>query len=459
MLEVLRKETGILFLTTTGNYSSLAISCKSSSGEALTGPRVPCMFSSWHSKPHSARKRMISHIYSKTTIQTSPALQAQSRIIICDRLLPRLSSSAAASKVGVDVHSIFNATAMDFITCYLFGLKNGSNFLGDPREREWWLGLYHSRKTHTFFNQELPRFTRFMREWGVDLVPRWVDDANADLESWTMKRCENTMAFLKTTHGNYENVADEPVVMNTILAGIAKEEKTKGSDSVLASETLKYQDKSIASEMIDHLAAGHETSGITLTYIAWYLSRDVSLQDKLRAEFLTLSPTFEISSNKKELPPSKALDSLPLLHAIIMETLRLNASIPGSQPRQTPYPSTTIGPYTIPGGIRVASSAYTLHRNATVFPNPEVWDPARWLDETIIEEQRRERDRYFWAFSSGGRMCIGSNFAMQELKQVVGAIWTNFRTWVVDDGGMEQEDGYTCGPVGNRLVLRFERVE
>jgi hypothetical protein len=28
------------------------------------------------------------------------------------------------------------------------------------------------------------------------------------------------------------------------------------------------------------------------------------------------------------------------------------------------------------------------------------------------EEQRRERDRHFWAFSSGGRMCVGSNFAV-----------------------------------------------
>jgi cytochrome P450 len=417
------------------------------------------MFSSLHSKPHSARKRMISHIYSKTTIQTSPAPQAQSRIIICDRLLPKLSSPAAISNTGVDIHSIFNATTMDFITCYLFGLKNGSNFLDDPRERQRWLSLYHSRKTHTFFNQELPRLTTFMRKWGVDLVPRWVDDANAELENWTMRRCKSTMAFLETTQGNYENVADDPVVINAILAGIAKEEKTKGSDSVLASETLKYQDKSIASEMIDHLAAGHETSGITLTYIAWYLSQNISLQDKLRAELFTLSPPFEISSDQKELPSPKALDALPLLHAIIMETLRLNASIPGSQPRQTPSQSTMLGSYTIPGGVRVASSAYTLHRNATVFPNPEVWDPTRWLDDQISEEQKRERDRYFWAFSSGGRMCIGSNFAMQELKQVVGAIWTNFRTWVVDDGGMEQEDGYTCGPVGNRLFLRFERVD
>lgn len=74
------------------------------------------------------------------------------------------------------------------------------------------------------------------------------------------------------------------------------------------------------------------------------------------------------------------------------------------------------------------------------------------------EEQRRERDRWFWAFSSGGRMCIGSNFAMHEIKLVVAAVYSNFRTYIVDDEGIEQTDGYTCGPKGNKLFLRFERV-
>jgi len=45
------------------------------------------------------------------------------------------------------------------------------------------------------------------------------------------------------------------------------------------------------------------------------------------------------------------------------------------------------------------------------------------------------------------------------MKLVVAAVYSNFRTYVVDDEGIEQADGYTSGPVGNKLFLKFEKVE
>ncbi len=98
-----------------------------------------------------------------------------------------------------------------------------------------------------------------------------------------------------------------------------------------------------------------------------------------------------------------------------METLRLRAAIPGGQPRMTPYPSCSLGEFSdIPGGVRVGAQEHSVHRNEDVYPEPEKWDHTRWLDKenNYTEDQRKERDRWFWAFSSGGRMCIGSNFAM-----------------------------------------------
>ena len=46
-----------------------------------------------------------------------------------------------------------------------------------------------------------------------------------------------------------------------------------------------------------------------------------------------------------------------------------------------------------------------------------------------------------------------------EMKVLLAAIYTNYTTSVVDDKGIEQEDAYTAGPVGNKLVLKFARVE
>lgn len=360
---------------------------------------------------------MISHIYSKSVLHSSPALAKQAQVILYDRLLPIIKSSAASFEGGngIDAHDLWNASTMDFITCYLFGLKHGSNFLANETYRHHWLNLYQGRKTYTFFAQELPRLTRFLKSFYIHLVPVWVDDANKELEAWTQDRCDETMSYLKESAEEDNDIGNQPVVLSALLAGIDKESSGKGDESVLKDTTLTYPRLSIASEMIDHLAAGHETSGITLTYLSWQLSCDITLQDKLRAELRSLFPNMILKSNDSHsLPNPKELDALPILHAVMMETLRLHAAIPGNQPRVSPFPSSTLGKFVIPGGVRVGGQAHSVHRNSDVFPEPEKFDHTRWLDgeNGYTEEQRRERDRWFWAFSSGGRMCVGSNFAV-----------------------------------------------
>ena len=47
---------------------------------------------------------------------------------------------------------------------------------------------------------------------------------------------------------------------------------------------------------------------------------------------------------------------------------------------------------------------------------------------------------------------------LAELKVVTAAIYSNFRTSIVDDEGIEQEDTIIAGPRGEKLILRFERV-
>jgi hypothetical protein len=44
------------------------------------------------------------------------------------------------------------------------------------------------------------------------------------------------------------------------------------------------------------------------------------------------------------------------------------------------------------------------------------------------------------------------------LKLSIVAIYSNFETEVVDDEGIEQEDAFVAGPVGEKLVLRFRTV-
>ena len=360
------------------------------------------MFSTAPSPPHSARKRMLSNIYSKSHLQSSPHMHTISHTLLFSRFLPILSAASQSNR-PVEVHELHFAVTMDFITAYIFGLGNASNFLQDLEERKRWLRLYQSRRTWRFVPQELPTVTALLAKLGL---PKWIRAANQEIEAWCLNMCSNAARSLKTISeipSTTSEVPNTPPIVYTQL-----------HDSLARSPSPNQYPHNLllASELLDHLAAGHETSGITLTYLLWELSHHPSLQQRLRTEFLSLSPPLTYPTQSSSLPSPRTLDFLPLLNSILLETLRLHAAIPGPQPRITPSPSTILGGYSnLPPNVRVSASAYSLHRNPVVFPEPEDWKPERWLDAS--EGEREEMSRWFWAFGSGGRMCVGSHFAVQ----------------------------------------------
>jgi cytochrome P450 len=196
----------------------------------------------------------------------------------------------------------------------------------------------------------------------------------------------------------------------------------------------------------------------------WELSHRPNLQDELRAELLLLQPSlkypFPSGGENGSFPHPSSVDNLPLLDAIVRETLRLHAPASSPLPRVTPDTpgGTSIDGFDgIPGGITVSSSAYTLHRIEEVYPQPTEWLPQRWLDPG--SGKKHDMRRLWWPFGSGGRMCLGSNFALQEIKLVMAAVYTNYTTTVVDDEGIEQDlADFISLPKGRKLVLRFSPI-
>lgn len=381
---------------------------------------------------------MISNVYSKSYIQSSPALAAQAGVILYDRFFPALEGSI--SEGGIDAYSLFLATVMDFISAYIWGMSRSTNFIDKQGYREHWLELYKARNDFGFFPQELPRLTAFCKSIGIQLYPSWVDAANKELAAWNTDLCQRTMKHLEIGKDVSKDTADEPVVMNALLNGIRKEEDSRGEASPLYSTTILQKDLAVQSELWDHVLAGQETAGLALTYLTWHMSQHPGLQTQLREELsglrlgcgpdhpLLFSPRApRAGPDGRRVPDPKALDALPLLHAIVMETLRLHAPIPGPQPREVPRGGARVGPHGVPGGVRIAALAHTLHRDERVFPAAERWEPRRWLEGGGDGERAKEMNRQFWAFSSGGRMCIGSHFAMHgEFVCVLLAFWTFF---------------------------------
>ncbi|RMZ79319.1 hypothetical protein DV737_g3471, partial [Chaetothyriales sp. CBS 132003] len=434
---------------------------------------VTNMFSTVHHTPHSQKKRTIANIYSKSALATSPQVVANSKVLLGKRILP-LVQSLCESGTPTDVYDLSNGITMDFMAAYQFGLANGTNFVQKAETRQHHLRVYHSRRPYEFYSAETPWLKPLCRTLGIHLVPRVLDSANDFLEDWSKRMCRGADAQLQNPS---TFAGDEPVVYKHFKTGLTN---LRARDASLGKEaaniTLPTSKDSHAdipdettsevySEMLDHLGAGHETSAVALTYLLWEMSKHPALQAKLRDEVRGLSPAIiwpgvALDFDSFSLPSPKEIDALPLLNAVLMETLRLHAPIPGMEPRVSPAPCSPsghrLGRYDgIPGGVRVSSMPYTLHRNAEVFPSPETFSPSRWLDAS--PSQSKEMHRWFWAFGSGGRMCIGSHLAQQELKLVVAALYSNWETEIVDDEGIEAIDAYTVRPKSGKLILRFKQ--
>lgn len=405
------------------------------------------MFAMPENGMHSKRKRMLSNIYAKTTLQSSAALDGIGTALIENLLVPRLRELGKGGTAAVEFYDVFAAITHDFVSAYIFGLKNGSHLLQQPDMNQKFFRDYKARQRFQFWPQDLPNLIAVLKRLGLKwlLIPTWVDKANADIEAWILKMSDDAEATLRVIAEKQDmgKPEDYPTVYAQLRNALLKEERTK-SDLDLSPEQLVQQHwrLTIASELLDHTLAGFDTSSIALTFFAWELSRpeNSDWQVKLREELSALP-------DKRD---PKAVDALPILHAALMETLRLHASIPGNQPRITP-PAVTLGApghsiSGLPAGVRVQAQAWSLHRDPTVFPDPEAWRPDRWLDAT--EAQHKEMTRWFWAFGSGGRMCVGSNLAMYDMKAIITAIWSRFRTEVVFDEGMVHRGGYVAEPIG-----------
>ncbi|KAJ6183695.1 hypothetical protein N7519_004996 [Penicillium mononematosum] len=382
-----------------------------------------------HNAPHAHQKRMLSKTCSKSFLQESSDLRVISKVVLSERLMPILKKAGENREV-LNVLPLFQAVGMDFTSSFLFGLKEGTRYLFSIPEWKVWLEEYERFKY-------LSRDDRYM----------------GFIERWCLGFCERMEAS-----GKQDVSSDEEGLLSTSAVVYDQLRQSLLAQKEHDPRPLKL---AIASELLDHLVAGHETTGITFTYMMWELSQHPDLQDELRKELLTLSPPFRYpdTDGEKTLPSPSAIDALPMLDAMVRETLRLHSPAPSQLPRVTPTTEkgTSLHGYdNIPGGVRVSSTAYSLHRISEVYPRPLEWLPERWLE---AGDNIHDMRRLFWPFGSGGRMCLGSNFALQEIKLVMAAVYSNYTTSIVDDEGIEQDYAFISLPRGRKLMLRFIPVD
>jgi cytochrome P450 len=195
-----------------------------------------------------------------------------------------------------------------------------------------------------------------------------------------------------------EPSADRGDVVSALLAAAA------GPDGLTPAEVHDH--------VITLIMAGHETTANALSWTLYLLSSHPEAEQALHAELARLDgrrPGFE------------DLAGLTYTRAVIAESMRLYP--PAWILSRTLTADADFGGWHAPAGTIVAVSPLLLHHDARWFPDPDRFDPSRWLDGRRDVVPRHA----YMPFGTGPRSCIGEQFAWAEATTALAVIcsrWT-----------------------------------
>ena len=113
------------------------------------------------------------------------------------------------------------------------------------------------------------------------------------------------------------------------------------------------------------------------------------------------------------------LERLPYTRAVVDECLRLYP--PAWVITRRSLEPDVLGGFELPAGATVIVSPYAIHRDAQWWPNPDRFDPERFLGETSPSESGTGPLTYL-PFGAGPRLCIGRDLALMEAPMVVATL-------------------------------------
>jgi len=186
--------------------------------------------------------------------------------------------------------------------------------------------------------------------------------------------------------------------------------------------------KDIGDELLTLLAAGHETTAATLGWAFERVSRHPDL----------LAALVDEAEN----------DGSELRQATILEVQRARTVIDFAA-RSVYPPVYQLGEWVIPRGDSIIVSIGQIHDNPNVFPDPERFDPQRYIGD--------KPSAFAWVpFGGGTRRCVGAAFANMEMDVVLRTVLRHFSIETTTAPGEQWHcRGVAYTPKdGGRIVVR-----
>ena len=190
------------------------------------------------------------------------------------------------------------------------------------------------------------------------------------------------------------------------LLAMLREAPDRGTDA-------RATDQQIFDESMGMLLAGTETSAIVLGWTCYLLGAYPEVQARVAGEVEAVLAGRP--AGVEDLP------KLDLTRRVITEAMRLYP--PVWLLTRRPIVDVEIGGHRISAGSHVFFCPYAVHRDPSLYAEPDRFDPDRWRSESNQPGSRTT----FLPFGAGIRSCIGERFAWTEMLIIMSAIvgrWT-----------------------------------
>lgn len=179
-------------------------------------------------------------------------------------------------------------------------------------------------------------------------------------------------------------------------------------------EGQPLSDVELRDELITLLFAGHETTASALAWALYWIAYRPEVRTKLLAEIDALNPD----------PDPVTIARLPYLTAVCQESLRLYPIAISAFPRVVQQPM-KVASYWLEPGTVVMPSIYLAHHRSAIYPEPKQFRPERFLERQFSPYE-------YLPFGGGDRRCIGSAFALFEMKLVLFEFLSNLEMTLVN---------------------------
>ncbi|MBP5971937.1 cytochrome P450 [Brasilonema sp. CT11] len=173
-------------------------------------------------------------------------------------------------------------------------------------------------------------------------------------------------------------------------------------------------DKELRDQLVSLLLLGYETTAAVLAWLFYLIHFHPQVKDKLMQELRTSGDTLN----------PETITQLPYLSAVCSETLRLHPIALICTPRMV-KDKVEIAGQKLTSGTVLVPSIYLAHRRAETYPEPEKFQPERFLNQKFSPYE-------YLPFGGGYRGCIGAAFSMYEMKLVTATILSRFQLELTD---------------------------